>query len=286
MSNARKELLSLLAQVSFKLGHFKLSSGGSSDYYIDCRTTTLHAEGAYLCGRVFLDEIHGRGWNPLAVGGLTMGADPIVCSVAILSGQEAYRSTEEPKIGRTEELEVNNKSNGRNKSNDPTQANSGLERGTQGHSWDSPRHGMIHGFLVRKAEKQHGMAQRIEGFRETGARVVIVDDVCTTGASTVQAIEAAKEFGFDVVGVACLVEREEAHGRSSVEKAAGNVPFMSIFTAQDVREEHLRLKAAGKLREQSPMVMAISVKCDYCDRIAVTIQGGYRCDVHRTEGHE
>jgi len=82
------------------------------------------------------------------------------------------------------------------------------------------------------------------------------------------------------------VEREEAHGRSSVEKAAGGAPFVSLFTAQDVREEHLRLKAEGKLREQSPMVMAISVKCDYCDRIAVTIQGGYRCDVHRTEGHE
>ena len=264
MSNARKELLSLLAQVSFKLGQFKLSSGGTSDYYIDCRTTTLHAEGAYLSGRVFLDEIRGRGWNPLAIGGLTMGADPIVCSVAMLSGQEAFKTTEEPKIGRTEELKTKD----------------------QGHDRDTPRHGMIHGFLVRKAEKQHGMAQRIEGFRETGARVVIVDDVCTTGASTVQAIEAAKEFGFDVVGVACLVEREEAHGRSSVEKAAGNVPFVAIFTAQDVREEHLRLKAEGKLREQSPMVMAISVKCDYCDRIAVTIQGGYRCDVHRTEGHE
>ncbi len=242
MSSARKELLSLLAQVSFKLGQFKLSSGGTSDYYIDCRTTTLHAEGAYLSGRVMLDEIRGRGWNPLAIGGLTMGADPIVCSVAMLSGQEAHKNLH--------------------------------------HS------GMIHGFLVRKAEKQHGMAQRIEGFRETGARVVIVDDVCTTGASTVQAIEAAKEFGFDVVGVACLVEREEAHGRSSVEKAAGDAPFVTVFTAQDVREEHLRLKAEGKLREQSPMVMAISVKCDYCDRIAVVIQGGYRCDVHRTEGHE
>jgi orotate phosphoribosyltransferase len=259
MSNARKELLSLLAQVSFKLGQFKLSSGGTSDYYIDCRTTTLHAEGAYLSGRVFLDEIRGRGWNPLAIGGLTMGADPIVCSVAMLSGQEAHKS-----LG-----------------NDPTlRANDGREE------WGAPRHGMIHGFLVRKAEKQHGMAKRIEGFREMGARVVIVDDVCTTGASTVQAIEAAKEFGFDVVGVACLVERQESHGRSSVEKAAEGAPFVSIFTAQDIREEHLRLKAEGKLREQSPMVMAISVKCDYCDRIAVTIQGGYRCDVHRTEGHE
>ena len=258
MSNARKELLSLLAQVSFKLGQFKLSSGGTSDYYIDCRTTTLHAEGAYLCGRVFLDEVRGRGWNPLAIGGLTMGADPIVCSVAILSGQEAFKTSEDRKIGGSEDRS----------------------------DWSTPRHGMIHGFLVRKAEKQHGMVQRIEGFREKGARVVIVDDVCTTGASTIQAIEAAREFGFDVVGVACLVEREEAHGRSSVEKAAAGAPFISIFTAQDVREEHLRLKAAGKLKPENETVFAIAVKCDYCDRIAVTIQGGYRCDVHRTEGHE
>jgi orotate phosphoribosyltransferase len=241
MSTARKDLLTLLAQVSFKLGEFKLSSGGTSDYYIDCRTTTLHADGAQLTGRVFLDEIRGRGWHPQAIGGLTMGADPIVVSVAALSGQEGHGKT--------------------------------------------LNHGFIHGFLVRKAEKQHGMAQRIEGFREKGAKVVIVDDVCTTGASTVQAIEAAKEFGFDIVAVACLVERQEAHGRSSVEKAAANAPFISIFTAQDVREEHLRLKAAGLLKDEHN-VFAVSVKCDYCDRIAVTIQGGYRCDIHRTEGHE
>ena len=78
--------------------------------------------------------------------------------------------------------------------------------------------GEIHGFLVRKAEKQHGTGQRIEGFREKGARVVIVDDVCTTGASTIQAIEAAREFGFEIAGVMCLVEREEAKGRPNVER--------------------------------------------------------------------
>src|SRR5580765_8165771 len=190
MSSVRLELLSLLARKSFRLGEFKLSSGGTSDYYVDCRTTTLDARGAQLTGQVFLEEIQKRGWNPQAIGGLTMGADPIVVSVSIASGK-------------------------------------------------------INGFLVRKAEKQHGTGQRIEGFREKGAKVVIVDDVCTTGSSTIQAIEAAKEFGFDVVAVACLVERQEAHGRSSVEKAAGNAPFVSVFTAQDVREEHLRLKAAG-----------------------------------------
>jgi orotate phosphoribosyltransferase len=186
MLSARQELLRLLATKSFRLGEFKLSSGGSSDYYIDCRTTTLDARGAQLTGQVFLEEIKARGWNAQAIGGLTMGADPIVVAVAVISGT-------------------------------------------------------VHGFLVRKAEKQHGTAQRIEGFRGKGARVVIVDDVCTTGSSTVQAIEAAREFGFEIAGVMCLVEREEAGGRASVEKAAAPAPFVAVFTASDVRREHLAL---------------------------------------------
>ena len=100
---------------------------------------------------------------------------------------------------------------------------------------------LIHAFIVRKGEKGHGTGQRIEGFREKGARVVIVDDVCTTGASTVEAIKAAREFGFDVIGVLCLVERQEACGRPNVEQAAAPAPFVSIFTAAEIREEHLRL---------------------------------------------
>jgi orotate phosphoribosyltransferase len=99
----------------------------------------------------------------------------------------------------------------------------------------------LHGFLVRKAEKQHGTGQRIEGFREKGARVVIVDDVCTTGGSTVQAIEAAREFGFNIAGVICLVEREDAKGRPNVEKAAAPARFISIFTATEVRKQHLQI---------------------------------------------
>ncbi len=186
MSTARQELLRLLASKSFRLGEFKLSSGGTSDYYLDCRTTTLDARGARLTGQVFLDEIRARGWNAQAIGGLTLGADPIVVAAAVTSGA-------------------------------------------------------VHGFLVRKAEKQHGTGQRIEGFREKGARVVIVDDVCTTGASTVQAIEAAREFGFEIVGAMCLVDREEASGRANVEKAAGSVPFVAVFTASEVRREHLAL---------------------------------------------
>ena len=184
MSNVRQELLEMLARKSFRLGEFRLSSGATSDYYIDCRTTTLDARGAQLVGQIFLDEMRRLAWHADAVGGLTMGADPIVVAVAVMSGT-------------------------------------------------------LHGFLVRKAEKQHGTGQRIEGFREKGARVVIVDDVCTTGGSTVQAIEAAREFGFKIAGVLCLVEREEAKGRANVEKAAAPAPFVSIFTSSDVRKEHI-----------------------------------------------
>jgi orotate phosphoribosyltransferase len=188
MSTARKELLQLLARKSFRLGEFKLSSGGTSDYYIDCRITTLDARGAQLVGQVFLDEIREQSWQANAIGGLTMGADPIVVAVAVTSGT-------------------------------------------------------LNGFLVRKAEKQHGTGQRIEGFREKGAKVVIVDDVCTTGSSTVQAIEASREFGFEVVGAMCLVEREDAKGRPSVETAVAPAKFISIFTANDVRKEHLAISA-------------------------------------------
>src|SRR5229473_2045559 len=184
IESIRRQLLDLIAVNSFRLGEFTLSSGIKSDYYIDCRTTTLHARGAELTGSVFLDLIESQGWKPQAIGGLTMGADPIVTAVSVTSGE-------------------------------------------------------LDGFLVRKADKQHGTAQRIEGFREKGARVAIVDDVCTTGASTVQAIEAAREFGFQVVGALCLVEREEAGGRPNVEKAAAPAPFVSVFTASDVRQEHL-----------------------------------------------
>jgi orotate phosphoribosyltransferase len=133
--------------------------------------------------------MRGQGWHADAIGGLTMGADPIVVAVAVTSGT-------------------------------------------------------LNGFLVRKAEKQHGTGQRIEGFQEKGARVVIVDDVCTTGSSTVQAIAAAREFGFKVVGAMCLVEREDAHGRPNVEQAARPAPFIAVFTANDVRREHVAQREA------------------------------------------
>ena len=210
MSSAREQLLGILAAKSFRLGDFQLSSGGRSDYYVDCRTTTLDALGALLTARVVLDEIRARGWAPEAIGGMTLGADPMVAAVAMLSAQEGQ-----------------------------SRAEAGQER----------RRAFVHGFLVRKAEKAHGTGRRIEGFRKQGARAVIVDDVCTTGASTVQAIEAAREAGFNIIGVLCLVEREEAGGRAAVEAVAGAAPFVAIFQAAEVRQAHLRLQ-----QEASPSV--------------------------------
>lgn len=220
MDPARQKLLSMLAHKSFRLGEFKLSSGGTSDYYIDCRTTTLDAKGSKLVGEVFTAEIRQQGWQPRAVGGLTMGADPIVVAVSVVSGD-------------------------------------------------------LDGFLVRKAEKQHGTGQRIEGFSEKGARVVIVDDVCTTGGSTIHAIEAAREFGFEVVGVMCLVEREEAKGRTNVEKAAASAPFISIFTANDVRQQHLLQN------DDTQPLFVVSAVCELCGRPAVTNNPRTRCEAHK-----
>jgi orotate phosphoribosyltransferase len=221
MSSPRQELLRLLASKSFRLGEFKLSSGASSDYYVDCRTTTLSAKGSRLTGQVFLDEIRTRGWKAKAIGGLTMGADPIVVAVVVTSGE-------------------------------------------------------LQGFLVRKAEKQYGTGRRIEGFQEKGSRVVIVDDVCTTGASTIQAIEAAREFGFEVAGVMCLVERQEAGGRPNIEKAAAPAQFVSVFTANDVRKEH-----GAQNDETSPSMVAFGAGCEICGRQAVVHTPRVRCEQHK-----
>jgi orotate phosphoribosyltransferase len=191
----RDALLKMLARISFRLGHFQLSAGGTSDYYIDCRTTTLTGEGGRLTGLATFDLIRQHKLQPRAVGGLTLGADPVVCNTAAASAW---------------------------------------------HALEFPGSPVLDGFLVRKVEKTHGTGRRIEGFQQADAPVVIVDDVCTTGASTVAAIEAAREAGMRVIGVICLVEREEANGRPAVEAAAQGAPFYRLFTAADVRAEHVK----------------------------------------------
>ncbi len=216
MTDPRTALLDLLASLSFRLGDFTLASGQHSDYYIDCRVTTLHAEGGRLAGILLLDLIREHFHTIQAIGGLTMGADPLVSNTASASAWERADFHEFLELDPDEDH-----------GSEPT---------------------LIHGFLVRKAEKSHGTGRRIEGFLEAGANVVIVDDVCTTGGSTIAAIEATRDAGMHVAGVLCLVDREQG-GRSRIEAALAELaedavpPFFSIFTAKDVRRAHLEGKA-------------------------------------------
>ena len=221
MTDTRTALLNLIATHSFRLGDFRLASGQRSDYYIDCRTTTLHAEGGRLAGLVLYDLIREFMPSAVAVGGLTMGADPLVSNTASASAWAAADYAEILELSATLEIE----------DEDP-----------------DPMPTLIHGFLVRKAEKTHGTGRRIEGFLQPGAPVVIVDDVCTTGGSTITAIEATRDAGMTIIGVLCLVDREQG-GRLAIERALAeissdeDIPFVSVFTANDVRRAHIALKS-------------------------------------------
>jgi orotate phosphoribosyltransferase len=143
-----------------------------------------------------------------------MGADPLVSNTASASAWALAEHTEILELSRSLEL-----------------ADEGSE----------PVPTLIHGFLVRKAEKTHGTGRKIEGFLKPGAHVVIVDDVCTTGGSTITAIEATREAGMIVAGVLCLVDREQG-GRANIEAACKGAPFISVFTATEVRAAHVALK--------------------------------------------
>jgi orotate phosphoribosyltransferase len=235
----RTALLNLIATHSFRLGDFTLASGQKSEYYIDCRTTTLHAEGGRLAGLVLYDLIREHIPHALAVGGLTMGADPLVSNTASASAWALADYNEI--LALSTELDLDSSED------DP-----------------GPPPTLLHGFLVRKAEKAHGTGRRIEGFLQPGAPVVIVDDVCTTGGSTIVAIEATREAGMTVVGVLCLVDREQG-GRLNIERALAEIPpdpsrspasnrdsdqeipFLSIFTASDIRRAHLALQPGDGL---------------------------------------
>ncbi len=205
----RSDLLRILATHSFRLGDFTLASGQRSDYYIDCRITTLHAEGGRLSGLILYDLIRQHIPETVAVGGLTMGADPLVSNIASASAWAAIAGGDLPSSPQTN-LQTR----------------------------------LLHGFLVRKSEKAHGTGRRIEGFLQPGAPVVIVDDVCTTGGSTILAIEAARGAGMIVAGVLCLVDREQG-GRAKIEAVAAPAPFLSVFTADDIRASHRDLHTCG-----------------------------------------
>lgn len=149
------------------VGDFVLASGRRSTYYIDCRRTTMHAEGLELIGRLGLDALRSRGWAPDVVGGLTLGADPVAYAVARAS-------------------------------------------------CDVPP--LVSAFTVRKAAKAHGAGRRIEGCFEPGARVVVVEDVITTGGSAIEAVRVVREEGGTVLGVLAVVDRDEG-GRAALEGA-------------------------------------------------------------------
>ena len=164
----------LLAQVRDKAvvhGRVTLSSGKEADYYVDLRRVTLDAEAAPLVGRVMLDLTED--WEYDAVGGLTLGADPV--ATAMLHAAAA-----------------------------------------QGRKLDA--------FVVRKAEKAHGLQRRIEGPDVAGRRVLAVEDTSTTGGSVLTAVEALREAGAEVVGVAVIVDRSTG-ARQRVEDAGCDYRF-------------------------------------------------------------
>jgi len=182
-----EELVSILVSKSLKVADepiFTLVSGKKSNVYIDCKKTTKNARGAYLIGNIVYNRIAHMDVD--AIGGLTLGADPIADAVAytsVLHGRE------------------------------------------------------INSFSVRKRAKEHGLRQRIEGDVYEGDRVVIVDDVVTTGASTIEAIEGARNWGLDVVSVIALVDREEG-GRENILEFVDR--FEAILTKQDLLDNYQR----------------------------------------------
>jgi orotate phosphoribosyltransferase len=177
------ELREIIRRKSLRVGDFTLSSGKKSSYYLDCRMTTLDPRGALLIARLILEGLRKHNIQADAIGGLTMGADPIATAVAVVSGLEGK----------------------------PLPA-----------------------FLVRKETKAHGTQRSIEGYDgKPGARVVVVDDVCTTGASTLTAAEKAEEAGYKVVAAFCVVDREEG----GTELIAKRYPFYPLFTAKELLKD-------------------------------------------------
>ena len=182
MNDDRRRLPEVIRERSLQIGDFTLSSGRKSSYYLDCRTTTLHPLGALLTARLMLKTIRDKGIAASAIGGLTLGADPIAAAVAVVS-----------------EIE------------------------------ETP----LPAFIVRKEAKGHGAKRQIEGWQgPSGSRVIIVDDVCTSGGSILEACEKVEAVGYEVVATMCVVDREE----DGTDKIVARYPFYPIFTVGQLRE--------------------------------------------------
>lgn len=181
----RGRLIQLLQRDSLRLGQFTLASGRSSHYYIDGRKVTLGAEGARLIGQGVLGLLSAYD-EVVAVGGLTMGADPIVGAALALA----------PEHGR----------------------------------------GALRGFLVRKQAKGHGTGNLVEGPLEPGSTVAIVDDVATTGGSSLLAVDAVEALGCKVAVVIAVLDRLEGAAGNF---AARGLTFRSLLTIRDLGVEPL-----------------------------------------------
>jgi orotate phosphoribosyltransferase len=190
--NHRESLKGLLRRKSLVRGTFTLSSGQTSNYYLDCKLTTLDPEGAVLTAYSVLELLEIHGIHPDAIGGPTIGADPIVAAVAAVSYLEGKP---------------------------------------------------IPAFLIRKERKGHGRQKQIEGIEpKPGSTVVIVDEVCTTGGSTIDAIAAAEGAGLIVTAVASLVDREEGGSQQIRQK----YPYYPVFTARELLEDDFRREAGSQ----------------------------------------
>jgi orotate phosphoribosyltransferase len=190
----RPRLLELLRTLSFERRKVILASGRESDFYIDCKRTALTAEGHVLIGRLLLEKVRRVAPPVRGVGGLTLGADPIASAIATASFLEVERWRDEG------------------------------GRGEPPVAFDS--------FIVRKEPKGHGTGQWIEG-RKTipdGSRVVVIEDVVTTGGSAIKAIERCRAESLVPVACLALVDRLEG-GREAIE--ALGVPLEPLFTRRD-----------------------------------------------------
>jgi orotate phosphoribosyltransferase len=197
----RARLLDLLRTLSFERRKVVLASGKESDFYVDCKRTTLTAEGHALVGRVLFDRVRRLSPLPRGVGGLTLGADPIASAIAHASFLDLERRRAQ---ARPDEA-----------------APAGLH---------PP--GTIDAFVVRKEPKGHGTGQWIEGRRTIpdGSRVVVIEDVVTTGGSALKAIERCRAEALVPVACLALVDRREG-GREAIE--AQGVPLDALFTRED-----------------------------------------------------
>lgn len=186
LGTLRDHLLELFCKEAYKEGDFVLSSGQRSSYYINSKPVTLNPQGALAIARLLLPMLQKN--PPQAVAGLTLGADPIVSSVSVVSIYEK-----------------------------------------------SP----IIALIVRKEAKGHGTRAYIEGpCLSEGSKVVVLEDVVTTGKSALTAVERLRESGYKVNRIITLVDRHQ--GGAELYKSLG-LEFQSIFSISEIKERYKQL---------------------------------------------